>query len=158
MANNPERDCSTCKYGDNGSNPEGCPETCFEPDLPDYDHEPEHPTRDELLFERTELLHDIKQLREECAYLRSICETAEQRLRFSLDAFKVHPFNQSPPRPPFRNASVTTDTKSKDNLKKASLPLVDARGISHNDYDNPTKAEPLGEAPITPQNRPRNPR
>jgi hypothetical protein len=150
MANNPERDCSTCKYGDNGSNPEGCPETCFEPDLPDYDPEPEHPTR-------AELLHDIKQLREECAYLRSICETAEQRLRFALDAFKVHPFNQNRPRPPFRNASVTTDTKSKD-TKKPFLPLVDARGISHNDYDNPTKAEPLGEAPINPQTRPRKPR
>lgn len=95
MANDSERDCSTCKYGDNGSNPEGCPETCLEPDLPDYDPEPEHPTRDELI-------HEVKQLKEENDYLRGICSRAEQRLNFALDAFKAHPFKQLPPRPPFR--------------------------------------------------------
>ena len=37
---NTERTCLTCRYGDNGDNPDGCSSTCFEPDLPDYDPQP----------------------------------------------------------------------------------------------------------------------
>lgn len=143
MANNPERDCSTCIYGDNGSKPEGCPETCLEPDLPDYDPEPEHPTRDELV-------HEVKQLKEENAYLRGICSRAEQRLNFALDAFRTHPFNQLPPRPPFRDAPEPKEAKdARDtNRNKTSFPSINDTPISTSNI----VAEPQGEAPtINPQ-------
>lgn len=99
MANNPERDCSTCKNGDNGSVPEGCLETCLESDLSDYELKtipPNHP-----LVKR--LQRRIEELELDNDRLLNICSLAEQRLRFSIDAFNL------PPRPPFRGLPVTKD-------------------------------------------------
>lgn len=107
MANNPERDCSTCIYGDNGSNSEGCPETCFEPDLTDYDPIPPKHSLEEQLLKR------IEDLERENQGLRFVLATIESRLHFALHAF--------PPRPSFRNAPVATvpkDNTKKDNTKK----------------------------------------
>lgn len=81
MANNPERDCSTCKYGDNGSNPEGCPETCFEPELPDYDPIPPNHSREDKLERQ------VEELKRENQYLRSLLNTIEMRIKFALHAF-----------------------------------------------------------------------
>ena len=107
MANNPERDCSTCKYGDNGSNPEGCPETCLEPELPDYDPIPPKHSREE------ELERQVQDLQRDNQRLRSTLALAVQRLRFALDAFH--------PRPPFRDAPEPRDTKdTPPNTKKLS--------------------------------------
>lgn len=32
-----ERSCNTCRYGDNGSEPENCSECNLAPDLPDWE-------------------------------------------------------------------------------------------------------------------------
>lgn len=100
-----DRDCSTCKYGDNSSNPEGCPETCLEPELPDYDPIPPNHSHNE------QLERQVEELKRENENLRSLLSTIEQRLRFALHAF--------PPRPPFRHSSEPKEPKD-------ALPSVDA--------------------------------
>ena len=35
----PVRSCDTCRYGDNGPEPDGCSASCWEPELPDWDPE-----------------------------------------------------------------------------------------------------------------------
>lgn len=116
MANNPERDCSTCKYGDNGSNPEGCPETCLEPELPDYDPNPippKHSREEELERQVQDLQHDNQRL-------RSTLALAKQRLLFALDTFHPRPPFRIAPEP--RNAPFPPKTKKKlpPNTKKLS--------------------------------------
>lgn len=141
MANNPERDCSTCKYGDNGSTPEGCPETCLEPELPDYDPIPPNHSREDQLEHRLRFLEQQNEaLKQDNRLLRNLCNLASQRIRFALEAFS--------PRPPFRDTSVTKDRQgSHDRRPKKAIvlpPIKKKSPINH------PSAEPLGEAPKRP--------
>lgn len=63
MAPEPKVDCSTCRYGDNGTNPEGCSSDCWEPELSGY--EPNSTPRDSAVVGIVLSMNEARRKRDE---------------------------------------------------------------------------------------------